>query len=149
MTKITENSTVKVHYTGRLTNGEVFDSSKEVEGKPEFEDRDPLEVTLGNKQLIPGFEKGLIGMALDEKKTITIPHLQAYGAPLKENFHEVEKKLLPSDVSIGDVLTNQKPDGSSVTVTIAEIKEDVVVVDANHPLAGKDLIFDLEVVSIT
>tara|TARA_R110000772_G_scaffold17946_3_gene49935 strand:+ start:103076 stop:103522 length:447 start_codon:yes stop_codon:yes gene_type:complete len=147
MTKIKENSVVKVHYTGKLANNEVFDSSKAVEGKPEFEDREPLEVTLGKKQMIPGFEKGLLGMKINEKKTITIPYMEAYGESLKKNFHEVERKLMPTDINEGDIITNNSPKGV-ITACVAEIKEKIVVLDVNHPLAGKDLIFDLEVVSI-
>ena len=147
MSVITENSTTRVHYTGKLTNNEVFDSSKAIEGKPEFQDRDPLEVTLGKGMLIPGFEKALIGMKVGEQKTVKIPCKEAYGEPSPKNHHEVEREQLPPDVSEGDMLVNNTPNGP-ITVTVKELAEKTAILDANHPLSGKDLVFELEVVSI-
>lgn len=148
MEKVKDNSVVKVHYTGRLSDtDEVFDSSKSIEGNTDFEDREPLEVTLGIKQLIPGFEKALVGMHLGQKKSVVIPCEEAYGQPLDINLHTVEKKLLPEDVVIGDMLVNNTENGA-ITIVVKEINEDNVIVDANHPLCGKDLKFDLEVIEI-
>lgn len=141
MSQVKENDTVKVHYTGKLTDGQVFDSS---EGK------EPIEFTLGKGQLIPGFEKGLIDMKVNEKKTITIPKEEAYGDPREDLVQEVEKSQLPEDIKpeVGMGLVSRTPDGREMNLMVAEVKEDTIVVDGNHPLAGKDLVFDLEVVEI-
>lgn len=135
---VNENSTVKVHYTGKLSDDTVFDSS---------EGREPLSAELGKGMLIPGFEQGLQGMKVGEKKTITIPAEQAYGPVREEMTQEIEKKFVPEGVQAGQQLVSEGPQGQMV-VTVAEVKEETVVLDANHPLAGKDLIFDLEVVEI-
>jgi len=140
MSKITENSTVTVNYTGRLEDGVVFDSSLN-------EGRTPLKATLGQNQLIPGFERGLVDMEVGDKKTIEIPYLEAYGEYNKSLVGEVEKAKVPDNVQVGAMLQTQSPNGP-MNVKVVEIKEDVVVLDANHPLAGKNLIFDLEVVEV-
>lgn len=141
MSQVKQNDTVKVHYTGKLTDGQVFDTS---EGK------EPIEFTLGEGQLIPGFEKGLIDMKLNEKKTITIAKEEAYGEPRPELVQEVEKNQLPEDIKpeVGMGLVSKTPDGKEMNLMVAEVKDETIVVDGNHPLAGKDLIFDLEVVEI-
>jgi FKBP-type peptidyl-prolyl cis-trans isomerase 2 len=139
MEKVKNGDTLKVHYTGRLEDGKVFDSSL-------TEGREPLEVTLGQGMLIPGFESGLIGMSLGEKKTIEIEPDQAYGERRNDMTNEIPKSYVPEGVKVDDMLTGQSPQGP-VNVRVAEVKEDTVVLDANHPLAGKKLIFDLEVVS--
>ena len=141
MTQVKENNTVKVNYTGKLANGQVFDTS---------EGREPLEFTLGQGQLIPGFEKGVIDMKLNEKKTITIAKEEAYGEVNKDLIQEVKKTELPQDMApeVGMGLVSKSPDGREVNLMVTEVKEDSIVVDANHPLAGKELIFDLEVVDI-
>jgi len=141
MSQVKEKDTVKVHYTGKLADGQVFDSS---EGK------DPIEFTLGQGQLIPGFENGLIDMKLNEKKTINIPMNEAYGEPRPELIQEVEKSQLPPEIApeVGMGLVSKGPDGQEMNLLVAEVKEDTIVVDGNHPLAGKDLVFDLEVVEI-
>lgn len=141
MSQVKENDTVKVHYTGKLSNGQVFDSSLE---------REPLEITLGQGMLIPGFEKGMIDMKVNEKKTIHIPVAEAYGDIQKELFHEVNKDQLPQDMTpeVGMGLVSQKPDGTEVQFRVAEVHEEHIIIDANHPLAGQDLIFDLELVEI-
>ncbi len=141
MSQVKQNDTVKVHYTGKLTDGQVFDTS---EGK------EPIEFTLGEGQLIPGFEKGLIDMKLKEKKTITIPKEEAYGAPREDLVQEVEKSQLPEEIKpeVGMGLVSKTPDGREMNLVVAEVKDQTIVVDGNHPLAGKDLIFDLEVVEI-
>jgi FKBP-type peptidyl-prolyl cis-trans isomerase 2 len=147
MSVITENSKVKVHYTGKFTDGVVFDSSKTVEGDDKFTDKDPLEVELGKKLLIPGFETALQGMKEGESKTITIEAKDAYGEILDDRFQEVEKSQVPPTIKEGEILQANGPEGTMV-VTVKEVKENTVVLNANHPLAGKDLVFDLEVVSI-
>lgn len=141
MSKVKENDTVKVHYTGKLTNGEVFDSSA---------DREPLEFTLGQGQIIPGFEKGLMEMEVNDKKTINIPSAEAYGERREDMMQEVPKNQLPEDIEpkVGMGLISQTPDGQEMRLTVAEVKDETIVVDANHPLAGQDLVFDLELVEI-
>lgn len=141
MSQVKQNDTVKVHYTGKLPDGQVFDTS---EGK------EPIEFTLGEGQLIPGFEKGLIDMKVKEKKTITIPKEEAYGEPRPELVQEVEKNQLPEDIKpeVGMGLVSKTPDGKEMNLMVAEVRDETILVDGNHPLAGKDLIFDLEVVEI-
>lgn len=141
MSQIKQNDTVRVHYTGKLLDGQVFDSSLE---------REPLEFTMGQGQLIPGFEKGLLDMKVNEKKTITIPSEEAYGAPRQELVQEVEKSMLPEEIKpeVGMGLVSTSPDGQEMNLVITEVKENSIMVDGNHPLAGKDLVFDLEVVEI-
>jgi FKBP-type peptidyl-prolyl cis-trans isomerase 2 len=141
MSQVKEYNTVKVHYTGKLSDGQVFDSS---EGK------EPLEFTLGKGQIIPGFEKGLIDMKLNEKKTITIAKEDAYGAVIDNLKQEIKRSELPEDVipKIGMGLVSKSPDGKETSLHVIELKDESVVLDGNHPLAGKDLIFDLQVVSI-
>lgn len=141
MSKVKANDTVQVHYTGKLTNGQVFDST---------ESRGPLKVTLGQGSLIPGFEKGLVDMSLNEKKTITIPKEEAYGEVQKELFQAVKNEELPESIKpeVGMGLVARGQDGSEQQLRVAEVNEDHIVVDANHPLAGQDLIFELEVVEI-
>tara|TARA_R110001632_G_scaffold174325_1_gene293914 strand:- start:1568 stop:1996 length:429 start_codon:yes stop_codon:yes gene_type:complete len=141
MCQVKENNTVKVHYTGKLPDGQVFDSS---EGK------EPLEFTLGKGQLMPGFEKGLIDMKLNEKKTITIAKKEAYGDVADNLRQEVKRSELPQDLipEVGMGLVSKSADGQETNLRVVELKEESIVIDGNHPLAGKDLIFDLEVVSI-
>tara|TARA_Y100000815_G_C13323882_1_gene493381 strand:+ start:319 stop:747 length:429 start_codon:yes stop_codon:yes gene_type:complete len=141
MSKVKENDVVKVHYTGKLNNGQVFDSSLE---------REPLHVELGKGQLIPGFEKGLIDMEVNEKKTISIDKKDAYGEVNEALFQKVPKNQLPEDIKpkVGMGLVGNRPDGGQQQFRIAKVEEDSIIVDANHPLAGQDLVFDLEVVEI-
>jgi FKBP-type peptidyl-prolyl cis-trans isomerase 2 len=141
MSKVKENDTVKVHYTGKLTNGQVFDSSLE---------REPLQVTLGQQSLIPGFENGLINMALNEKKTVVIPVEEAYGEIQKELFQKVPLSELPEEIKpeVGMGLMAKNPDGTERQLRVADVQEDAIIIDANHPLAGQELTFELEVVGI-
>jgi FKBP-type peptidyl-prolyl cis-trans isomerase 2 len=141
MRKIQNGDTVKVHYTGKLEDGTVFDSSL-VEG------REPLETVLGQGQLIKGFEAGLIEMSEGETKTIEIESADAYGDVNPEMVTEVPRANVPEGVKEGEMLQGMGPMGP-VNVKVVEVREDVVVLDANHPLAGKKLIFDLEVVGIS
>lgn len=141
MSQVTGNETVKLHYTGKLNNGQVFDSSLQ---------REPLEIKLGEGRLIPGFEKGLMDMKVNEKKTITIPKEEAYGEVQKELFQKVPNENLPPEIKpeVGMGLMSQNPDGSEHQLRIAEVKDDFIIVDANHPLAGQDLTFELELLEI-
>ena len=141
MDRVKANDTVRVHYTGTLSNGQVFDSSLE---------REPLQVELGQGRLIPGFEHGLIDMAVNEKKQITIPKEEAYGDVSKELFHKLNKADLPDNITpeVGMGLMAKNPDGSEQPLRVAEVHEDHIVIDANHPLAGQDLTFDLELIEI-
>lgn len=136
---IQNGSTVQVHYTGRLTDGQIFDSS---EGKA------PLQFMIGANQVIPGFENGLIGKTIGEKVTINIPAEDAYG-PVREDMKvTVKNEQLPGKVEIGQtlqtVINNQ-----TINLVVKEVFEDSALLDANHPLAGKDLTFDIEVVEIS
>ena len=141
MSQVKQDDTVRVHYTGKLTDGQVFDSSLE---------REPIEFTMGQGQLIPGFEKGLLDMKVNEKKTIEIPAEEAYGEPRAELIQEVDKSQLPEEIKPepGMGLVSKSPDGREMNLVVKEVKDDTIVVDGNHPLAGKDLVFDLEVVEI-
>ena len=141
MSQVKANDTVRVHYTGKLTDGRVFDSSLE---------REPLEFTMGKGQLIPGFEKGILDMKVSEKKTVNIPVDETYGDSRPELIQEVDKSQLPEDIKpeVGMGLVSKSPDGQEMNLVVKEVKEESIVVDANHPLAGQDLIFDLEVIEI-
>jgi|TARA_R110000803_G_scaffold182273_1_gene244590 FKBP-type peptidyl-prolyl cis-trans isomerase SlpA len=141
MSKIETGKKVKLHYTGKLNDEEVFDSSLE---------REPMEFTVGEGQLIPGFEKGVMGMSQGEKKTIEIEPADGYGELREDLIQEVELTQLPENVKVGDMLqaTNGSEPPQPINVMVKEIKEDKALVDANHPLAGKKLIFDLEIVEV-
>lgn len=141
MSQVKKNDTIKVHYTGKLSSGEVFDSSLE---------RDPMEFTVGSGQLIPGFENGVIDMKINEKKTITIPSAEAYGEPRKELIQEVPKDRLPEEIKpeVGMGLVSKTPEGQEIQLVVKEVNDESIVVDGNHPLAGQDLTFEIEVVGI-
>lgn len=141
MKQVNEGSTVTVNYTGKLEDGTVFDSSLN-------EGREPLTTVVGTGQLIRGFEQGLMGMSEGENKTIEIEPSDAYGESQEEMFQEVPKENVPAGVQVGEMLQGMGPMGP-VNVRIAEVRENSVIIDANHPLAGKKLIFDLEIVSIS
>jgi len=130
-----------VHYTGKLSDGRIFDSSLQ---------REPLEIKLGEGSLIPGFEKGLLDMAPTEKKTIVIDKKEAYGEKQEELFQTVPKEHLPEEMTpeVDMALIASNEDGSERQLRIAEVNENDIVVDANHPLAGEDLTFELELVAI-
>lgn len=132
---------IRVHYHGRLTTGETFDKS---------EGRAPLEFEVGSGMVIKGFDDGVTGMAVGEKKTINIPFMEAYGPTNPDMVIPMPKDRFPQDleIEVGMPLAMSDGQGQQFQVTVTEIKEDVVVLDANHPLAGKDLVFDLELVEI-
>lgn len=136
-----EGDTVQVHYTGTLEDGSTFDSSR---------DRDPLEFTLGQGQMIPGFEQIVLGMEIGDTKKETIPEDEAYGPRRDDLVFEVEKEQLPDDLEpeVGDVLTVQHPSGQQGQVQVEEIGEENLTLDGNHPLAGKDITFEVELIEI-
>jgi FKBP-type peptidyl-prolyl cis-trans isomerase SlpA len=140
MSKITSNSTVTVNYTGRLEDGSVFDSSLN-------EGRTPLTATLGQGQLIKGFEDGLIDMEVGEKKTVEIDVDMAYGQYNEAMIQEVPKEQVPEGVVVGSMLQANTPMGP-INFRVLEVNETNVKLDGNHPLAGKKLIFDLEVLEV-
>lgn len=142
MSQVKKDDTVKVHYTGKLQDGKVFDSS--------VERGEPMKFTMGQGQLIPGFENGIIDMKVKEKKTINIPKEEAYGVVRDELVQEVPKSQLPEDITpeVGMGLVSKTQNGQDINLVVKDVKEDSILVDGNHPLAGKDLIFELEVVEI-
>ena len=141
MTQIKSGNTVKLHYTGTLADGTVFDSS---------EGRDPLEFTVGAGHVIVGLDKALPGMEVGEKKVVEIPAAEAYGAYEEDARQSVPRNQIPPTIELqeGMMLQMQMPSGQSVPVAVAELSEDTVVLDANHRLAGKDLSFAIEIVEI-
>jgi len=141
MSQVKANDKVKVHYTGKLSNGEVFDSSLE---------REPLEFQMGQGQLIPGFENGLIDMSVSEKKTIVIPSEEAYGEARPELIQEVPNDKLPPEIKpeVGMGLVSSTPEGQEIQLVVKEVKDEAIVVDGNHPLAGQELTFEVEVIEI-
>jgi FKBP-type peptidyl-prolyl cis-trans isomerase 2 len=140
MKKVENGKNVIVHYTGKFEDGSVFDTSL-------TEGREPINTVLGQGNLIKGFEIGLVGMEEGEKKTIEVTPEDGYGEYLDGLVTEVKKNRVPDTVKVGDVLQSQSERGT-INVTVTEINESVVKLDANHPMAGKKLIFDLEVVSV-
>jgi FKBP-type peptidyl-prolyl cis-trans isomerase 2 len=139
--KVESNSKVKVHYTGKLEDGSVFDSSV---------DREPLEFTMGQGQLIKGFENAVLGMAEEESVTVTIPAAEAYGEVNEQLIQQVQKDILPDDLKpeVGMQLMSHLPNGQQIPVTVVDVDDEMITVDANHQLAGKDLTFEIQVVSI-
>ena len=133
--------TVRVHYRGKLKDGTIFDSSF---------DREPLEFTIGAGRLIPGFEQAVIGMVPDESKTITIPEDRAYGPHRDDLVMQLERDKIPTDMEIerGQQVQVRQEDGRCFPVIVTEISESGVTLDANHPLAGQDLTFELLLVEI-
>ncbi|MHA6266116.1 FKBP-type peptidyl-prolyl cis-trans isomerase [Aliiroseovarius sp. CAU 1755] len=141
MTEVTTGATVRIHYTGTLEDGTVFDSS---------EGRDPLEFTVGSGMIIPGLDKALPGMSVGEQKKVTIAPEEAYGPRQDEALLEVPRKDIPAEIplEVGLQLQMSGPQGQPMPVTVAELTDDSVTLDANHALAGQTLIFDFEIVSI-
>ena len=142
MAQAKNGDTVMVHYTGKLIDGTVFDSSTE---------RDPLQFTIGAGEIIPGFEQAVLGMNTGESKTTKIPVDEAYGSYRPEMVVEVERDQMPPEMEpeVGQQIQIQQPSGQIIPVTITNISDSTVTLDANHPLAGEDLIFDIELVDIT
>ncbi len=142
MEKVENGKFVSVDYEGRLDNGEVFDSSQEAQ---------PLELQVGSGQIIKGFEEALKGMELREKKTFTLDPDEAYGHRDENQLHTFSRSEVPAEMNpqVGEMIGLQTPDGQQIPATIAEADDEKVVVDLNHPLAGKSLTFDVEVVGIS
>jgi len=141
LSKAKDGDTVKVHYTGTLKNGEVFDTSEE---------KEPLEFTLGEGQLIPGFEKAVVGMDVGDSAKIDIPTDEAYGEAREDLVINVPKDQLPEGVTpeVGMQLQVNQPNGQPVPVRITKVGDTDLTLDANHPLAGEDLTFDIELVEV-
>ena len=141
MQQVKSGDTVRVHYHGKLTDGTTFDSS---------EGREPLEFEVGSGMVIAGFDTGVTGMVIGEKRTIQIPVEEAYGEKQEDMFMEFPMDRFPADMKpeVGMQLNMSGQDGQSFPVIIREVLEDKVVLDANHPLAGEPLTFDLELVEI-
>jgi peptidylprolyl isomerase len=141
MPQAREGDTIKVHYTGRLEDGRVFDSSR---------DREPMEITVGQHEVIPGFEQAVTGMETGQTKTVTIPCDEAYGPIRQDLLVTISRTDIPRDIDlmVGQRLEVQPKDGPAAMVKVAALSDRQVVLDANHPLAGEDLTFDLELVEI-
>lgn len=141
MSQAKSGDTVKIHYSGTLTDGTQFDSS---------EGRDPLEFALGAGAVIAGFEKAVEGMAVGESKSVTIDPDDAYGPRHDQLIQQVPNTALPDDIepAIGMQLQGQSPEGQVMNLTVTAIEDDAITVDANHPLAGEALTFDIELVEI-
>lgn len=142
MAEARQGANVKVHYTGRLDDGTVFDSS---------ESREPLSFVLGEGKVIPGFEDAVMGMGEGDSRTTTIPSDEAYGPHRDELILAVERERFPDEVDpeVGLRLQMQTQEGDVVPVVVAGVEEDTIKLDANHPLAGRDLTFDIELVEVT
>jgi len=141
MERAKADDTVKVHYTGKFEDGTVFDSSI---------DRDPLEFTLGKRMVIPGFEAAALGMSPGETKTVKIPAEEAYGPRHEEMVMELSRESMPPEIQpeVGQVLQIGQSSDQMLQVVVAEVTEESVILDANHPLAGMDLVFEIELVEI-
>jgi peptidylprolyl isomerase len=142
MAQAKEGDTVKIHYAGRLQDGSVFDSSS---------GREPLKFTIGKGQVIPGFEEAVAGMQTGENKTVEIPCDKAYGDRNPSMVMVVDRKHVPTDIDpeVGQRLQMGSPSGELVTAKIIEVNDENVTLDANPPLAGEDLTFDIELVEIS
>jgi len=142
MERVVRNGdTVKIHYTARLKNGNVFESSR---------GHVPLQFTIGDGSVIPGLEKAVIGMKVGDKKTVEVPPEDAFGPRHEELVFKVERNSIPSDIKpfIGQNLQMQHPDGSYINLVVTDMDDETITLDANHPLAGSFIIFDLELVEI-
>jgi peptidylprolyl isomerase len=133
--------TVQVHYTGTLTDGSEFDSSLGSE---------PLEVTLGEGRLIRGFEDAVLGMSVGESKQVTIPCAEAYGKHNPQMAQQVPRDLIPAEIDLAEGMTlhAQGPEGQTLRFTVVSFDDEAVAIDGNHPLAGEDLTFDVELMAI-
>lgn len=141
MTQVKSGDTVRIHYTGTLRDGTTFDSS---------EGRDPLEFQVGSGQIIPGLDKAIPGMEVGEKKTVNVPCDEAYGPVDPQMRQAVPREGIPADIplDLGTRLQMQTQQGQVTPVTVVEVTEEQVTLDANHPLAGQDLTFAIELVQI-
>lgn len=142
MNKAKQGDCVKVHYRGSLDSGEVFDTSQ---------DREPLEFTIGEGRVIAGFEDAVVGMVAGEEKSVRIPSAEAYGERREDMVAVFNSGQFPEDLApaVGQILQLKREDGMLIQVMVTDVTGDQVTLDANHPLAGKDLIFDLKLVDIS
>jgi FKBP-type peptidyl-prolyl cis-trans isomerase 2 len=139
MAEAKSGDTVKVHFTGRIKEGAEFDSSR---------GGDPMEFTIGSNQVAPGFEAAVIGMQAGESKTFLVEAKHAYGPYIDGLVQEVDRDKVHADVEVGQKLEIHRPDGTAIIVTVKAATESMLTLDANHPLAGKDLEFDVELLEI-
>ena len=141
MSEVKKGDKVKVHYTGKLPDEPIFDSSRE---------REPIEFTVGAGQMIEGFDNAVVGMKIGDTKVVEIPSDKAYGPKRDEAIITINKNQLGEglDPQVGMQLEATQPDGRKQILVIQEVKEEEIVLDGNHPLAGKELIFDIEVVEV-
>lgn len=141
MEQVKNGDTVRVHYTGKLDSGEVVDTSK---------DREPFEFTLGQEEVIKGLEEAVVGMSPGETKTAKVPAEKAYGPHSEEKVVRLGRDEIPETIEpeVGKRLHAMEPSGKEISVTIVDVSESTVTVDANHPLAGQDLVFDIELKAI-
>jgi len=142
MSAAKDGDTVKVHYTGRLDDGSEFDTSRE---------RDPIEFKIGGGEILPGVEQAVVGLEPGGTNTVTLPAEDAYGERRDDMIQEIERSVLPQEVEpqVGLQLQAQSPEGQPLLLTITDVADDKVTVDANHPLAGKALTFDVELVEVS
>lgn len=141
MSLASKGNSVKVHYTGKLKSGIVFDSS---------ETREPLQFVLGDGNMIKGFDAAVYGMQIGEAKSVTIPTDEAYGVKRDDMLVDIARSEVPADISpeVGMDLTLQGPEGQPMPVKVVHVDEEKITLDANHPLAGEDLIFDITLIAI-
>jgi len=141
LSKVKEGNTVKVHYTGTFEDGSVFDTSA---------NRDPLEFEIGSGRLIPGFEKAVMDLNPGDKTTVKIPSAEAYGEVREDLVTDVERSKLPPEIDpeVGMQLQLQQPDGGAIPVVVSDVTETQITLDANHPLAGRDLTFEIELLEV-
>ena len=141
MTKAGEGDTVRIHYSGKLPDGTLFDSS---------DGGDPLEFKIGENTIIPKLEASVVGMIVGDKATIDIKSAEAYGPRIDEAVQSVERSMIPDevDLTVGGQLQATAPDGKQLILTVLEVNDEMVMLDGNHPLAGQDLVFDIELVEI-
>ena len=141
MSQVKSGDKVRIHYTGTLNDGTVFDSSQ---------GRDPLEFTVGSGEIIPGLDKALPGMAVGDKKSVPVPAEDAYGPRNPEGIADIPREQIPADIPLeeGIQLQMRTPEGQQLPVTVTKIPDETVTLDANHRLAGEDLTFDIELVQI-
>ncbi len=139
--KVKKDDTIKVHYKGTLTDGQLFDSS---------EGREPLEFTVGSGQVIPGFDNAVMDMEVGEEKSFDIPSDEAYGGRDERLIQQVGRDQLPEDLKpeVGMMLSSTLPNGEQIPVKVTEVADQSITIDANHPLAGEDLKFEIKLVEI-
>lgn len=141
MAQANTGDTVRIHYSGKLTDGTLFDSS---------DGGDPLEFKIGENTIIPKLEASVVGMSVGDKATVDIAAADAYGPRMDDAVQSVERSMIPDevDLTVGGQLQATAPDGKQLILTVMEVNESTVTLDGNHPLAGQDLVFDIELTEI-